>query len=105
MSLLWNFGKKKSKKQLKRETLAENRAKGRAAEKQFVFGQELWGNKVVRTGRGSDYRVTERNIWTGKVSSHLVEVKSGTGKLSDLQSKTKQKNRRYKIKRIEPIFY
>ncbi len=65
----------------------------------------MWGNRVVRTGHGSDYRVTEQSIWTGKKKTYLVEVKSGKGKLSGLQQKTKKKNRNYKVKQVDPLFY
>jgi hypothetical protein len=47
------FGNRKSKKQRKRETLANNRAKGKAAEEHFVLQHTLAGHEVVRTGRGT----------------------------------------------------
>jgi hypothetical protein len=96
----------KTKKQKKREIIAQNQAKGKAAEKPFEFWQRVWGNKVERTGYGSDYRVTQTSIWTGKKKTYLVEVKSGKGKLSQLQKKTKKRKKgNYQVKHVEPIFY
>lgn len=96
----------KSKKQKKRETIANNRAKGRAAEDEFRLTSTLRGEEVVRTGRGSDFRVRKRDPWTGRVtSSKLVEVKSGKAKLSKLQKKTKRKKSNYRVARVDPLFY
>jgi septum formation topological specificity factor MinE len=36
------FGDRKSKSRLRRETLAENRAKGRAAESLVTLRKEIW---------------------------------------------------------------
>ena len=72
------FGKKKSKKQIKREVIAENRMKGRAAEDAYVTRAQLAGYEVERTGRGHDFRVRKRNILTGRVVySGIREIKSG----------------------------
>ena len=88
------FGKK-SLKELKREILEENIRKGKAAEDRFVFEQTMQGKEVIRTGRGSDYRVRERNLFTGRVtSSRLKEVKtSSTAPVSKLQNKGVKKGR------------
>jgi hypothetical protein len=48
----------------------------------------------------------QTSIWTGKKKTYLVEVKSGKGKLSQLQKKTKKRKKgNYQVKHVEPIFY
>lgn len=98
---LWGFGEPTGKEK-KRATLDENVRRGKAAEDQFVWQNQLMGNEVTRTGRGSDYRVRRRNILTGKVeSSELVEVKSSyTAPKSPLQRKTRARK-----EVVEPLFY
>ena len=88
------FGKK-TQKQVRRETLEKNRYNGKAAEDRFVMEQSLQGREVERTGRGSDYRVRQRDWLTGKVtSSRLYEVKSSkTAPVSKLQKKGVKKKR------------
>jgi hypothetical protein len=92
----------KSKKQRKKEVLEENVHKGRAAEEQFVWQQRMMGNEVERTGRGSDFRVRERNPLTGRVEkTYLREIKSSdTAPTSPLQRK-----KRTKKVVVEPLFY
>jgi hypothetical protein len=105
--MAWDFLRvAPSKKQKKREVLANNQARGKAAEQQFELTSALEGEEVVRTGRGSDYRVRKRDPWTGRVtSSKLVEVKSGKAKLSKLQRKTKKKKSNYAVKRVDPLIW
>ena len=59
------FGKK-SKKQVKRDTLANNRARGRAAEDQVRFEYELQGYEMRRTHTGQDFVATRHDIFTGR---------------------------------------
>ncbi len=78
----------------KRMTLANNMFQGKLAEDLFVLSETSKGNKVERTGRGSDFKVTKRDIITGKSGgSRLVEVKSSsTAPVSKLQQKTLKKH-------------
>jgi len=99
------FGRKKSKKQRTKERLAESRAKGKAGEDIVAMDYSMRGYEVERTGKGSDFRVRRRDLFTGRVTeSKLVEVKTGKSGLSKLQKKTKKK-KRLKVERVEPIFY
>jgi hypothetical protein len=92
------FGKKIPKKQLKREVIAENRRKGKAAEQSYVMRAKLSGYEVERTGRGHDYKIRKRDPWTGRVVyTGYREVKSGNAKLSKLQQKTKKRKSNYKV--------
>lgn len=88
------FGKK-SKKERQRENLERNKYNGKASEDRFVFEKTIEGKEVERTGRGSDFRVRERDWLTGKVkSSRLYEVKSSkTAPVSKLQKKGVKKKR------------
>lgn len=97
---------KKSKKQKKREVLAENRRKGKAGEDIVAMNYTMRGYEVERTGRGHDLRVRQRDWLTGKVrKSKVVEVKTGKARLSKLQKKTKKKKSNYKVERVNPTFY
>ncbi|MFH0714177.1 MAG: hypothetical protein V1847_00270 [Candidatus Diapherotrites archaeon] len=100
------FGNKKSKKQIKRDIIAENRAKGQVAERTYVMRAQMSGYEVERTGRGSDFRVRKRHPLTGRVVySGLREVKSSkSAPVSKLQQKTKKKKSNYKVIREEPLF-
>ena len=101
--MLWG---KKSKKQKKRDTIANNRRKGKTAEDIVAMNYSLSVYEVERTGRGSDLRVRKRDLLTGRVTkSKLVEVKSGKAKLSKLQKRTKKRQRNYKVERVDPTFY
>ena len=92
------FGRKISKKQIKREVIDENRRRGKAAEDSYVMKARLSGYEVERTGRGHDFRVRKRDPFTGKVTySGVREIKSGNAKLSKLQQKTKKKQSNYKV--------
>ena len=106
MSIFGSIFGKPTKKQLARERLDDIRRKGKAGEDQVVFEYTLSGHEFERTGRGSDYRVRKRDIFTGRVtSSKLIEVKTGKAKLSKLQKKTKKKHSNYKVVRTDPLFY
>ncbi len=92
------FGRKISKKQIKREVINENRKSGKAAEDSYVMKARLSGYEVERTGRGHDFRVRKRDPFTGKVTYNGVrEIKSGNAKLSKLQQKTKKRQSNYKV--------
>jgi HJR/Mrr/RecB family endonuclease len=85
---LW--GRKRPAQEVRREILAENRRRGREGEEIAKTRLALQGYEVERTGRGSDYRARKRDLFTGKVvESRLVEVKTGSAKLSRLQRRTK----------------
>ncbi len=96
------FNEKKSKP----EILKRNKAKGKAAEKWFVFWEKFWGNKVTRSPNGEDYVVERWHFGTDKVDTVHVEVKSGKAKLSKNQlAKQKKYPKNYEVRRINPILY
>lgn len=100
------FGRKKSKKQIKREVLEENRMKGKTAENNYVVRAQLAGYEVERTGKGHDFRVRKRDLLTGRVIySGVREIKSGNATLSKLQRKTKKKQSNYKIVREDNMIW
>jgi hypothetical protein len=101
------FGRKKSKKQRKREVLAENRARGRAGEDLVALRYTLAGYEVERKHCGHDMRVRKRDIFGRVVETRPVEVKTGPGaRLSKLQKKTKKKKSNYRVERVgDPLFY
>lgn len=98
-------GKRFPKKQIKREIIAENRRKGKAAEDSYKMRAQLAGYEVERTGRGHDFRVRKRDILTGRVTySGVREIKSGNAKLSKLQKATKKNKSNYKVIRENSDF-
>ena len=98
------FAWKKTKKQRDRERMARIRSQGRDAEDAFGARSEVLGTKAARTSKGSDYRVTDTDMLTGRRTSTLVEVKSGRSRLSKLQKKTQRKHKgHYEVVRDEPI--
>ena len=100
------FGRKVSKREARKEVIAENRRKGRAGEEAVKSNYSLRGYEVERTGRGHDFRVRRRNMLTGRVTeSKVIEVKTGKAKLSKLQRKTKKQKSNYKVERVDPMFY
>lgn len=101
------FGKK-SEKARKREKIKKNKRKGKAAENQVRMELQLQGYQVERTGKGSDFRAKKRDLLTGEVvDEKLVEVKSGSSKLSKLQKKTRKKKgkKNYKVARRDPFIF
>jgi len=99
-------GKKVSKKQIKREIIAENRLRGKAAEDAYATRAQLSGYEVERTGRGHDFRVRKRDLLTGRVAySGVREIKSGDARLSKLQQRTKKKKSNYKVIRENNPFF
>jgi len=100
---LW--GRRKSKKQRKRETLERNRQKGRWAEDVVAMQYALSGHEVERVHKGADLRIRRRDPFTGRViSTKLVEVKSGDSPLSPLQKKVRKK-KRTRIGRVDSPFF
>ena len=94
-----------SKKEQKRQVIAENRARGQAGEDAVRMEYMLRGYEVERTGRGHDFRVRKRRNFLGPVTeSKVVEVKTGNAQLSKLQRKTKKKQSNYKVERVSPFF-
>jgi len=93
------FGRKIPKKQLKREVLEENVRKGKVGEILTEAQLSLTG-RVERTGRGSDYKHTTVDPWTGRRKTKYIEVKTGKSRVRPLQRKTKKRmGSRYKVVR------
>jgi len=99
------FGPKKSKKQIKRETIAQNRERGATGEQMARLGAAMEDITYERTGRGSDFKAYRTDPLTGKKKFiGYREIKTGNAKLSRLQKKTKKKKRNYKVVRMGSIF-
>ena len=97
-------GKKKTKKQIKRDVLEENREKGKYGEDTYRLIAMANGEELERAPRGRDFISRKRNPFTGKVRTTHVEVKSSsTAPLSKLQKKTKKKRTNYKVVRVNPL--
>jgi hypothetical protein len=101
----FNIWERKSKKQRKRDTLEDNRQRGRMGEDMVAMQYAMSGYEVDRTHpRGADMRVRRRDPFTGRVtSSRLVEVKTGDSQLSPLQRRVRKK-KRTRVERVDSPF-
>lgn len=97
------FGLSRKKPQNNKERMAAVRRKGKVGEEAFKNRRETWGDKVERTGKGHDYKVTREDWITGKKSLYYAEVKTGKkAKPSKLQKATKKKlGNKYKVVRMD----
>jgi hypothetical protein len=102
--LAWDiFGRKKTKKQRLRENLERNVQKGKTAEDIAVMHHIMEGHEIVRTPKGQDFRVRERDLFGRVIKTYPLEVKgSKKAPLSDLQKKTKKKKSNYRVERYNP---
>lgn len=102
------FGIPESNEKKKQRISRENRKKGRAGEEITRMNYAIRGYQVTRTGRGSDFHVTKRDVLGRVVDRKDIEVKTGNSPLSELQEETKKRERgRYRVERVEPppFFY
>lgn len=100
------LGNKMPSKQIKKEILSENKAKGKAAEENVKVKLAMQGWEVQRSPRGKDFVARKRDLLSGKIiQTKHIEVKSGKAKLSRLQRKTKSKKSNYQVIREDPLFY
>ena len=100
----------KNPKEIKRERLKRNVARGRAAEMDVVGSDAIFGGwNSKKTGKGHDYFQTRTNFFTGKKEFRYKEIKSGNAKLSKLQKRKrvamKKKGIKYVVDRRNPLFY
>ncbi len=100
------FGNKIPQKVLKKAVLEENVRKGKAAENFYRTRVSLQGVEVKRTGRGHDYKITQKDIFGNILYEGHREIKSSkTAPVSKLQSKMKKKLKNYKVIREDPPLY
>ena len=100
------FGRRIPKKQIKREVLAENRMRGKAAEDSYRMNATLRGVEVERSPRGRDFIERQRNPWTGRVTrtTHVEVKSSSTAPLSKLQERNKRNKPNYRVVRQQGFF-
>jgi hypothetical protein len=100
------FGRRKSKKQRQRQTIANNRERGRMGEDLVAMKYTMSGYEVERKHpRGADMTVRKRDPFTGRVTStRRVEVKTGNAKLSKIQKRVKKK-KRTTVERVDSPFF
>lgn len=86
------FGQRKSKKQRKRDQLAENRETGMQKQRFDEMMYRMQGYDVKRRRTGCDFEATRPNFFTGKKEHLYVESKSSkTAPMRPLQKKMKKK--------------
>ena len=94
-----------SKKEKKVAVIRQNQMRGKSAEDIVAMNYGLRGYEVERTGKGSDFRVRRRDLFSGRVvESKQIEVKSGNAELSKLQQKNKRKGN-YKVERVRNTLF
>ena len=99
-------GRKISKREIKRDVIAENRCKGRDAEQSYRTRAQMAGYEVERTGRGHDFKIRKRDPLTGKVIyTGYREIKSGNAKPSKLQNKVRRNKSNYRVIREDNPFW
>jgi hypothetical protein len=99
---LYNFGSKRpTKKQKKREQLAENRDRGWRTQRFDEINYTTAGYKVTRRKTGCDFEATRPNPFTGRTEHLYVESKATrTAPMRPLQKKMqKKKKRNYRVER------
>ncbi|MDQ1280375.1 MAG: hypothetical protein QG670_1638 [Thermoproteota archaeon] len=101
------FGRKKTKREVKREVLTENRMRGRTAEDNYRMNAAFRGVEVERAPHGRDFIERRRDLWTGRVTrtTHIEIKSSSTAPLTKLQQKTKRRKSNYRVIRQDPGFY
>lgn len=89
-------------KKSKKEIIRENQSQGKIGEEKIKTKYEFSGYKVKRTGKGSDFKAERKNWLTGEKETKIIEVKTGSSRLSKLQKKKKrQHGRKYIVERLE----
>ena len=85
----------------KRQTLANNRVRGRMAEDSFEVEHRLQGHDVRKIHKGGDFVVQKRDFFGNNVGKPTVhEIKTGNSQLSDAQKRKKARlGNRYKVER------
>ena len=99
------FGRKISKRKIKKDVISENRARGKAGEEAVKFNYSMRGYEMERSPRGKDFIARKRDAFGRVIETKHVEVKTGKAKLSPLQQKTKKSKRNYKVERVELLMY
>ena len=85
------WAKKKSTKEIRRETLEANKAKGKLGEDLYKINATMRGYEYRRTGKGSDFKERPITYWGNPQRWRKVDVKTGNAQLSDLQRKNRAK--------------
>jgi len=89
------FGTKKSKKQRKRDQLADNRETGLRKQRFDELSYIIQGYDVKRRRTGCDFEATRPIPFTGRTEHIYVESKSSsTAPMRSLQKKMQKKKRR-----------
>jgi hypothetical protein len=92
------WGRKRSKKQVKRDTIAQNRMKGRLHQNLTEMTYAAQGYEVTRRKTGCDFEAKRRNIFTGRTEHLYVEAKSSpTAPMRKKQVKMKKKKRAHYV--------
>ena len=101
MTCLFNFGlKRPTKKQRKRDQLADNRETGLRKQRLDELSYSMQGYNVRRR-TGCDFEATRPNLFTGRTEHIYVESKSSsTAPMRPLQKKMQKKKRgHYRVER------
>lgn len=98
------WAKRKSVKEIRRETLEANRARGRLGEDLYKVNATLRGYEYRRTGKGSDFEERPITYWGRPKSWRKIDVKTGNAQLSDLQRKKGAKVVRMNTFGLDSVF-
>lgn len=88
------WGRKKSKKQVKRETITRNREQGRMYQNLTEMSYAMQGYEGKRRKTGCDFEATRYNPFTGRTEHLYVEAKnSSTAPMRKKQERMRKKKR------------
>jgi hypothetical protein len=95
------FGRKRTKKQRKRDQINENRERGLQTQKLHELSYRMQGYEVTRRRTGYDFDAVRKNPFTGRTEHLKVESKSSsTAPIRPLQKKEQKKHKRnYRVER------
>jgi hypothetical protein len=95
------WGRKKPKKQIRRETVARNAEQGRMHQNLTEMNYAMQGYDVRRRRTGCDFEATRLNPFTGRTEHLYVEAKSSpTAPMRKPQERMRKKKRgHYRVER------
>jgi hypothetical protein len=96
------LGRRKSKRQRRRETLAGNAQAGRLVQNLTEMSYRMQGYATEGRRTGCDFEAKRRNPLTGRTEHYHVEVKSSpTAPMRELQKRMRRKKgKNYRVERF-----
>lgn len=94
---LFDFGIKKSKKQINIERMARIREQGKASENMQRLKSELQGRELVKVKTGADWKEYKRDLLTGK-RKFIRYIENKSSETSPVRQKQQKMHKKMKGK-------